>query len=118
MKAIANPRRSRRIPMERDRYRAVARVSGVRPRLRRPLVAIDAALIALAIVFVLVASPRIAGALGSGADDFGAKLADAFPTLQGSKPIDLPTTGATVTTQLAADNLPDFTRDPSLKLTG
>jgi hypothetical protein len=118
MKAIANPRRSRRTPMERDRYRAVARVSGVRPRLRRPRIAIDAALIAIAIVFVLLATPRIASAVGAGADDFGAKLAEIFPALQGSKPIDLPTTGATVTTQLAADNLPDFTREPSLKLTG
>jgi hypothetical protein len=104
--------------MERDHYRAVARVSGVRPRLRRPLVAIDAALIVLAIVFVLIATPRVAGALGNGADDFGARLGEIFPTLQGSKPIDLPTTGGTVTTQLAVDNLPDFTRDPSLKLTG
>ena len=105
--------------MTRDRYRAVARVSGVRPRLRRTILAIDLALLAIAAVFVIFfATPRIAGVVGTGFDDLAAKMGEFFPTLAGSKPIDLPTTGGTVTTQLAADNLPDFTRDPALKLTG
>src|SRR5260370_7534516 len=112
MKAVAQPRRSRRTPMERDRYRAVARVSGVRPRLRRPIVAIDAALIALAIVFVLVATPRIAGALGSGADDLGTKLGEIFPTLQDSKPIAIPTTAGPLAPPPPPPTPPTLPPDP------
>ena len=119
MRAVARGGRSRRTPMTRDRYRAVARVSGVRPRLRRTVLAIDLVLLAIAAAFVIfVATPRVGGVLASAADDFGARVADLFPSQPGSKPIDLPTTGGTVSAQLAADNLPDFTREPSLKLTG
>jgi hypothetical protein len=118
MRAAARGEGTRRVRMPRDRYRAVARVSGVRPRLRRTVLAIDLAVLVLALGFVVVATPRVAAALGSGVDDFGARIAELFPSQQGSKPIDLPTTGGTVTAQLAADNLPDFTREPSLTLTG
>ena len=118
MKAIARAQRARRVPMSRDRYRAVARVSGVRPRLRRPVVVIDSALLVLALVFVAVATPRVAGVIGSGVGDLGTKVGELLPTSEGSRAIELPTTGGTVSAQLAADNLPDFTRDPALKLTG
>src|SRR5258706_5752958 len=119
MRAVARGGRSRRTPMTRDRYRAVARVSGVRPRLRRTVLAIDLVLLAIAAAFVIfVATPRVGGVLASAADDFGGRVAELFPSQLGSKPIDLPTTGGTVSAQLAADNLPDFTREPSLQLTG
>jgi hypothetical protein len=118
MKAITRAERTRRVPVTRDRYRAVARVSGVRPRLRRPILAIEVALLILAVVFVFVATPRVAGLVGSGVGDLGTKVGELFPTAEGSKAIDLPTTGGTVSAQLAADNLPDFTRDPALTLTG
>ena len=118
MRAVARGGRSRRVPMTRDRYRAVARVSGVRPRLRRTVLAVDLVLLVIAAAFVLVATPRAAAVLGTGADDLGARVAELFPSQPGSKPIDLPTTGGTVSAQLAADNLPDFTREPSLKLMG
>jgi len=118
MKAMARARRARRVPVGRDRYRALARVSGVRPRLRRPMVAVDIALLMVAAAFVFLAAPRVAGVIGSGVGDFGTKVGELFPALEGSKAIDLPTTAGTVSAQLAADNLPDFTRDPALKLTG
>ena len=118
MRASVRAPRSRRVRVSRDQYRAAARVSGVKPRLPRPWLAVDAALVALALVFVLMATPRVAGAVGSGIDDFGARLADLFPALQGSKPIDLPTTAGNVNAQLTADSVPDFTRDPQLALSG
>jgi hypothetical protein len=67
---------------------------------------------------VLVASPRVGGPLGSGADDFGARLAQVFPALPGDRPIDLPSGGGAVSGDIAAQNLPDFTKEPVLKLTG
>jgi len=118
MDASARAARDRRIPMDRDRYRAAARQTGVRARLPGPLLALDAVLLAVAVVFVLTAAPRVGGAVSSGVDDFGARLGEIFPALPGSKPIDLPTTAGNVNAQLAADNVPDFTRDPQLKLSG
>jgi Glucodextranase, domain B len=51
-------------------------------------------------------------------DDFSARLGDLFPTLPGSKPIELPAGGGTVTVEAVAQGLPDFTKDPALVLTG
>jgi hypothetical protein len=116
MKAYA--RSERRDPVPRERYRAVARHTGVRARLRKPLLLLDAALIGLAVVFLAVASPRLAGAVGTGVDDFGAKVGELFPTLPGSKQIELPSGGGTVTADPVAVNLPDFTREPALVLDG
>jgi hypothetical protein len=118
MNASMRAGRSRRARMDRDRYRSVARRTGVKARLRRPLVILDVGLLLVAAAFLWVAAPRVGGALGTGADDFRGRLAEYFPALDGGKQIELPTTGATVNAQLAADNLPDFTRDPSLKITG
>ena len=104
--------------MDRDRYRAAARHTGVRARRRTPLLALDAVFLTLAVLFVFVAAPRIGGVVTTGFDDFGMKLGETFPALAGSKPIDLPTTAGTVNTQLTADAVPDFTREPQLKLSG
>ena len=82
--------------MSRDRYRATARVSGVAPkRLRAPRL-FDAAIVAVALVFVVLVGPRIGEVLSASGEDLGARLAEIFPQLQGSKPIDLPTGGGTV----------------------
>ncbi|HUQ40895.1 MAG TPA: hypothetical protein VM052_00190 [Candidatus Limnocylindrales bacterium] len=104
--------------MDRDRYRSLARVSGGSPKLRRPHPALDAAVLGLALVFILMASPRIAGALSAGAEDFEGRLGALFPTLPGSKPIDLPSGGGTVSGDIAAQSIPDFTREPSLPVAG
>ena len=44
MNASVRAGRSRRAPMDRDRYRSVARRTGVKARLRRPLVILDVGL--------------------------------------------------------------------------
>lgn len=111
-------RETRRPPVPRERYRAVARHTGVRTRLRRWPRRLDAAVLVVATLFVLAATPRFAGAVGTGVDDFGERMAALFPALQGSKAIDLPSGGGTVTTDPVALNLPDFTKEPVLALAG
>jgi len=91
---------------------------GVRARLRRRSRAIEVGVLLLALFFVFQATPRVSAALGAGVDDFTTRLGEMFPTLQGSKPIDLPAGGGTVTVEAVAQGLPDFTKDPALTLTG
>jgi hypothetical protein len=81
-------------------------------------VVLDGALIALALVFATLGAPRIFAGVSTGLDDFGGHIAALFPQAEGSKAIELPTTGGTVSAQLTADNLPDFTREPQLKVSG
>lgn len=118
MKAFSPTPPSKRLRVERERYRATARGAGVAPRLRRPLRALDAAIVVVALVFILVAAPRLGGFVGTGFDDLEAKLGEIFPTLQGSKPIDLPSSGGTVSGDISAQNMPDYTRDPQLVVAG
>jgi hypothetical protein len=119
VKPFTTTRAHRRTPVGRDRYRAVARNSGVAPKLQlqRPPLAFTAAALALALVFVGQTAPRIASVLDTGITDFGGKLAEIFPQLEGSKPIELPSGGGTVSAEISA-LLPDFTRDPQVKVAG
>jgi hypothetical protein len=109
---------SRRAPVSRDRYRAVARGAGVAARLRRRALLLDGAFLVLAILFVILATPRVTGAVGTGFDDLGSKLGEMLPALQGTKAIELPSGGGTVNVDLIAQGIPDFTREPQLKLAG
>lgn len=109
--------RQRRPPVPRERYRAAARKSGVRGRLRASR-RLDAAILLAAGLFVLLASPRVADALATGAGDIGASLAQTFPSAQGSRSIDLPGNAGTVTAEPILQGLPDFTNQPALALTG
>jgi hypothetical protein len=118
MKAFSPARPAKRHPVDRDRYRATARVSGVAPKRRRAHRAFDAAMVGLAVAFGVLVSPAIGAALGAGGDDIGARFAAAFPQLQGTKPIELPSGGGTVSGDVAAQNVPDFTRDAVLNLMG
>lgn len=111
-------RPAKRHPVSRDRYRATARVSGVAPKLRRAPRLFDGAMVALALLFVILVGPRIGTVVSASSDELGARLAEIFPQLQGTKPIDLPTGGGTVSGDISAQNMPDFTRDPLLNLTG
>ncbi len=67
---------------------------------------------------IFFAAPRIGSLVGSGADDVRAQLGEMFPSLQGTRSIDLPSGGGTVTADPVARDLPDFTREPALLLTG
>ncbi len=119
MSTAARARRARRErQITRDQYRSYARVSGVRPRLRKTVIAVDVVLLVVAVIFVFVSAPRVAGALGAGIAQFGTNVGDLFPSNQGTKPIDIPTTGAQVSTSLPLDGVPDYVRDPSLKVSG
>ncbi|MDQ2950773.1 MAG: DUF4175 domain-containing protein [Chloroflexota bacterium] len=117
MKVFSPTRPAKRLPVEREHYRATARGAGVAPRLRRPPRAFDAAIVVLALIFVLFAAPQVGGVVGTGFDDLEAKLGEIFPTLQGSKPIDLPS-GGTVGGDITAQNMPDYTREPKLRVAG
>ncbi len=109
----------RRLPVARDAYRAVARRSGVRQRLERPIRALDAAILVAAGAFVIfVGGPLLGDAVGTGLDQANAQLGAMFPASEGTRSIDLPSGGTTVTADPIARDLPDFTRDPALKLTG
>jgi hypothetical protein len=110
--------RIRRPRVSRDHYRSVARVSGVKPRLPKPLRWLEIATLVVAVVFVFAATPRVAGLMGAGVAEFGTNVGELLPAAQGSKPIDLPTTAGTVNSSLPLDFVPDFVRDPALKLTG
>lgn len=110
---------ARRVRVPRDRYRAVARQTGVRARLRPAIPALNAAILVAALAFVLMATPLIGGALGSGVSQLGQSFGDVFPQQQGTRSIDLPNGGGTVTAaDPVAQGLPDFTKDPALSLKG
>jgi hypothetical protein len=108
----------RRTPVARDRYRALARAAGVpRPARSRGL---DAAIMAAVVLSSLVFLPRVGAGVAGGAQQLVDSIAGAIPLLQGRATIDLPAGGAGTVIGAApvADNLPQFTRDPELQLTG
>ena len=107
------------MPVGRDLYRAVARHSGVAPKLEveRPPRYFTIGVLAVALAFVIYTAPKIGSAMSSAAAEFGARLSEVFPALEGSKPIELPTGGGTVSADISA-TLPDFTRDPQVKVSG
>lgn len=105
--------------ISRDRYRAVARRTGVKARLRPAAPVLNAVILVAALVFVLSASPLLAGAIGQGVSQLGASLGDVFPQQQGTRTLELPNGGGTVTAaDPVAEGLPDFTKDPALTLKG
>jgi hypothetical protein len=106
----------RREPVDRDRYRAVARTAGIRRARRRGW--LDAALGIAITASVLLFMPRVAAGLADGADQLLDSVAAAIPMLQGQKTIDLPSSGGQVGAAPVLDNLPLFTRDPQLQLAG
>lgn len=106
------------MPVPRDRYRALARSAGLRARLRRPLVAIDAAFIVLAGLIALAGAPLVGGAIGDGAAGLAGSVAGVLPGLQGTQAIELPSGGASVTADPIVQGLPDYAREPQVTLAG
>lgn len=104
--------------MPRERYRAVARNAGLAPRLRRALGPLDGAILFVAVAFVLLASPMVGAVIGAGVADVGVRLGELFPANAGTGAIQLPGSGGTVSARPVADTLPDYTRDPQLRLSG
>ena len=98
----------------------MARHSGVAPKLEtlRPPRYFTVGVLAIALLFVLSTAPRIGSAMTAVAADIGARITEVFPAPEGSKPIDLPSSGGTVISADISATLPDFTRDPQVKVAG
>ena len=97
----------------------MARHTGVQARLPRPIPALNAGILVLAGLFILYTTPLVGGALGSGVSELTTSFGDVFPQGQGTRSIDLPSGGASVTAaDPVAQGLPDFTKDPALTLKG
>lgn len=116
MKATPSAR-ERRAPVPRDRYRAVARQSGLAARLRRRP-QIEAAILAAAVLFIFAITPRIGEGFVSGLASIGTSLTQLGSSQQGSRSIDLPSGGGTVAAAPVASGLPDFTDQPALTVKG
>ena len=108
----------RRAPVQRQRYRAVARSAGLAPRLRRPFGPLHLALLFAAVAFLLVVTPVLGDVVVAGVDQVGAGLDGILAPNAGTGTIELPAGGGTVAAQPIADGLPDYTRDPHLALAG
>ncbi len=87
-------------------------------RLRRPAVAFDVAVLAIAITFALLTAPVVGSAFDVGVRQLGESVTNVFPALEGTKRIDLPGTFGNVGAEPVVTALPDFTRDPQLQISG
>lgn len=116
MKAVPSAR-DRRVPVPRDRYRAVARQSGIAARLRRRP-QLELAVLAAAVLFMVAITPRLSDGFVSGIASIGTSLTQLGSTEQGNRSIDLPSGGGTVTAAPVASGLPDFTNQPALTVNG
>ena len=116
MKAVPVTR-ERRAPVPRDRYRAVARQSGVIARLRRGP-QLELAILAAAALFTVAVAPRLTDAFVAGIASVGTSLTQLGSSEQGNRTIDLPSGVGTVTAAPVAAGLPDFTNQPALTVNG
>lgn len=116
MKAIPAAR-ERRAPVSRERYRAVARQSGLAARLRRRP-QLELAILALAALFMVAVAPRLTDVVVSGLASLGTSLTQLGSSDQGNRSIDLPSGGGTVTAAPVAAGLPDFTNQSALTVNG
>ncbi len=115
MKSIFEARR--RVPVPRERYRAVARNAGLAPRLRHAPAPLDGAILFVAVAFLLFSSPIVGGVIGAGVADVGARLAELFPANAGTGTIQLPGGSGVVSGQPVSE-LPDYTRQAQFPLVG
>lgn len=117
MKAGAAVRRRTRVP--RDTYRATARSVGIKPRLRKRTVILDAAILAVAGAFVIMTGPVIGSGVGEGIRQITASVSESIRGQLGTAQIELPSgAGSVGGAEPVVNGLPDFTRDTELQLSG
>lgn len=113
----AVPARRTRVP--RDTYRATARSVGIARRRRRRTVILDAAILTVAVGFLLLTGPIIGSALSDGIRQITASVGESLAGQLGSGQIELPSAAPSVGgAEPVANALPDFTRDTQLQITG
>jgi hypothetical protein len=92
---------------------------GIASRLRRRTVILDAAILAVAVLFLIMASPLVGSAVGDGIRQISASVGQSLAGQLGSGQIELPVGGGNVASaEPVVNGLPDFTRDPVLQLSG
>jgi hypothetical protein len=113
----AFPPRRKGVP--RDTYRATARSVGIKPRLRKRTVILDAAILAVAAAFVIMTGPIIVSGVGEGIRQITASVSESIGGQLGTAQIELPSGAGTVGgAEPLINGLPDFTRDAELQLSG
>ena len=92
---------------------------GIAPRLRKRTVVFDAAILAIAGVFVILTAPMIGGSIGDGIRHITASVTEQLGNPLGTAQIELPNGAANVVgAEPRVDGLPDFTREPELSISG
>jgi hypothetical protein len=108
----------RRPRVSRETYRATARSVGIARRLQRRTRVLDAAILAVAVGFLLLTGPIIGSAVGNGIRQITSSVGGTLGQV-GSGQIELPSGGGNVTgAEPIVNGLPDFTRDAQLQLAG
>ena len=109
----------RRTRVPRDTYRATARAVGIAPRLRRRTLALDAAILAVAVVFLIVTGPVIGSGIGDALHQITTSVSESIGGQQGTAQIELPSgAGNVVGAEPVVNGLPDFTQERELQLSG
>ena len=109
----------RRTRVPRDTYRATARSVGIAPRLRRRTLVLDAAILAVAGVFLIVTGPVIGSGIGDAIRQITTSVGESIGGQQGTAQIELPSgAGNVVGAEPVVNGLPDFTQDRELQLSG
>ena len=109
----------RRTRVPRDTYRATARSVGIAPRLRRRTLALDAAILAVAVVFLIMTGPVVGSGIGDAIRQITTSVSESIGGQQGTAQIELPSgAGNVVGAEPVVNGLPDFTQDRELHLSG
>ena len=118
MKAgAAVPERRPRVP--RDTYRTTARSVGIAPRIRRRTPLFDAAILTVAVAFLLLTGPIIGSAIADGIRQITTSVGESIAGQLGNGQIELPAgAGNVVSAEPVVNGLPDFTRDAELQISG
>ncbi len=78
----------------------------------------DITVLAIAVAFAWVSAPLVGAAFDVGVRQLSESVTNVFPTLEGTKRLDLPSTVGSVGAEPVVAALPDFTREPQLQISG